>query len=84
MSMNLYCDEIELWQTPTWVSELAVYDCNGEERDVEETIYIYASWVASTLNGRWEDAEEAAEARLRVKEHVEAVKNANIYKFDIL
>ena len=82
--MNLYCDEIELWQTPTWLSELAVYDCNGEERDVEETIYIYTSWVESTLNWCFQSAEEAAEDRKKVKEHIEAVKNAKIYKFDIL
>ncbi len=84
MSMNLHCDEVELWQTPTWLTHVALYDCKGDERLVDETQHIYLNWVVSQLNGSYHSVEDAELARDRVKYHKQEVIDANIQEFYIL
>ena len=84
MSMNLHCDETELWQTPTWLSYVALYDADGKQRSVKETQHIYLSWVESTCNGRYELASQAREQRDLVNYHIEKVKDSKIKEFYIL
>ena len=84
MSMNLHCDEVELWQTPTWLTHVALYDCKGDERPADETQHIYLNWVVSQLNGSYHSVEDAELARDRVKYHKQEVIDANIQEFYIL
>lgn len=84
MSMKLHCNEVELWQTPTWLTHVALYDDLGEKRRPEETRYIYLTWVTSQLDGAYSSVEEAADARDRVKFHKQEVIEANIQEFYIL
>ena len=75
MSMNLHSNAIELWQTPSWITEVAMYDGQGNNRPVGEVIYIYSEWLKSTLNGVWTNYEELREARKQVKIHLEKLHN---------
>ena len=74
MSMNLHSDEVDLWQTPTWISYLSLRDSNGDERPLEEALHVYISWVESLTEGGWESMEELENMRDRVRQHVEEVK----------
>ena len=53
MSMNLRCDSVDLWQTPTWITYLAMYDSTGRKRTKKETLHIYIEWVKSRSQGCW-------------------------------
>jgi len=70
MSMNLHSPQLDLWQTPTWVTYLALYDAGGNMRTLEETKHIYGSWVKSTGNGSYPDREAAELSRQRIKAHL--------------
>jgi hypothetical protein len=70
MSMNLHSPQLDLWQTPTWVTYLALYDADGNERTLKEKKHIYASWVKSTGNGAYPDQESAELSRRRITNHL--------------
>lgn len=84
MSMNLtlhdgeYGPQIDLWQTPTWVTWICLsYDPDtgtpdGEHAGVRRR---YIQWVKSHLNGLWTDEEELEWERERVKIHTEEVNS---------
>ena len=74
MSMNLHSDEVDLWQTPTWITYLALWDSNSDERPLEESLHVYISWVESHTEGGWESTEALENMRDRVRHHVEEVK----------
>lgn len=86
MSMNLHAESrgkaIELWQTPTWVTYMALVDCDGNVRssvkgkEARRAIFIYLEWAKSSLSGTWKDAARLEESRRRVTSHVEYVKDA--------
>jgi len=73
MSMNLHCDKLTLWQTPTYITYMCMsYDENGEPDGGNEGVRRrYAIWVRSTLNGAWSDPEDYDWTRERVEEHLE-------------
>ena len=81
MSLNLHCDEVELWQTPTWLTHIALYDDGGEKRRPEETRYIYLTWVTSQLDGAYSSVEDAKLARDRVNYHKQEVIDASPQDF---
>lgn len=60
MSINLCVENshIELRQTPTWLTNIALYDHNGEKRDWKDTRHIYVGWLRSLRNGLVEPTEE--------------------------
>lgn len=70
MSMNLHSPQLDLWQTPTWVTYLALYDGDGNERTLKEKKHIYASWVKSQSNGAYVDTEAADRMRVRINDHL--------------
>ena len=83
MSMNLYCKEISLWQTPTWISFLALYDSAGKRRTKKETLHIYTEWVRSKTQGVWMDATEYENMKTSVSEHLEELSATNIKRFEV-
>jgi len=74
MSMNLHAIGVDLWQTPTWITYLALFDSNGDERSLEEALHIYISWVETHTEGVWNSAEDHESMRERVRNHIEEVK----------
>ena len=63
MSMNLHCNKVDLWQTPTHISymctmneEGARYEVTGKE--AKRALFSYIEWVKSTLNGVYSTPEE--------------------------
>lgn len=60
MSINLHIENshIDLRQTPTWLTNLALYDYAGNKRYWEETRHIYVSWLRSLMNGSYNSQEE--------------------------
>jgi hypothetical protein len=50
--MNLHCDKIELYQTPTWVTYMCTMDVNGKHGyakgpDAKRALYCYLEWCSS-------------------------------------
>jgi len=75
MSMNLYSPQLDLWQTPTWVTYLALYDGDGNERTLKEKKHIYASWVKSQGNGSYPDREAAEFHRQAINGHLSELED---------
>ena len=84
MSMNVYSDKVELWQTPTWLTYVILYDHKQEKRPIEESLHIYLSWVESQANGVWETRQDLNKAREEVRYHIGMVKQANLTEMDII
>ena len=62
MSMNLHCEEVELYQTPTFITYLCYYSnllerTKGDDKDIAEK---YILWLNSYGNRTqdWEDIDE--------------------------
>ena len=67
MSMNLQCEEIELWQTPTYIT----YMCYSEEDGGWQGIrYRYIEWVKSRLDGVWNDEQELKNMKELISSHI--------------
>lgn len=79
MSMNLRSNEVELYQTPTWVAFVAKYDCKGKERSLQETKYIYSEWVQSTLQGRWANSDDFEAAHKSIEAHLESLDSVKSF-----
>lgn len=75
MSMNLHCDEMDLWQTPTYITYMCMsLDDNGNpDGGMEGVRKRYLMWVRSRLNGVWHDDEEYEIEKMIVQEHCEQV-----------
>lgn len=79
MSMNLTLEvdgrDIELWQTPTYITHMCLMDSDGKYStkttpiEARRAIWCYITWVESTTNGVWESSEALQEARDLVNSH---------------
>lgn len=72
MSMNLNCkglknEAIELWQTPTTISNICYSNNDGGWKGV---LYRYKEWVKGHLNGSWKSEEDLENMRASVSEHL--------------
>ena len=81
MSINLIADNCELLQTPTWITHLALFDCNGNDRDWKETRYIYCKWLDSLKNCSYSSKEEADEYRDFIDRKKEEVMQESLIRF---
>ena len=82
MSLNLTLhdeetgEEIFLWQTPTWVTEICLsYDPVTKEPDggQEGVRRRYIRWIKAQLNGIWHTEEELETQKEKVEQHLEKV-----------
>ena len=65
MSMNLLCNHLELWQTPTFITNM----CRLHD-DPVWSLMAYRHWVVSQLDGVWENREKEYENLERcIKDH---------------
>lgn len=86
MSMNLHCDEMDLWQTPTYITDMCMsFDNNGDpDGGMDGVRKRYLIWVRSRLNGVWRDNEEYEIEKMNVDEHCKQVMSLNNPEFYIL
>jgi hypothetical protein len=68
MSINLHCNKIRLWQTPTHIT----YMCLVPE-DPVTALKMYTIWVESTTSGVWENLDALMLARDNVHSHIDEV-----------
>ena len=88
MSMNLYArtksnEKLDLWQTPTWISECCLYGHKGK-RKWKDTRYLYLEWVKSNTKTTWRDIEDYENMKKNVKNEVERIMSAGKLKFYIM
>jgi len=81
MSINLEAtvkntgEEVNLWQTPTWVTEMCLYSYKknkkGEykKRHWKDTRALYLAWVKSHTQGAFYSSEDASDMQEIVKTH---------------
>lgn len=81
MSMNLHCEQMDLWQTPTAIT----YMCYSNEDGGWEGIkYRYIQWVKGSLSRCYDSEEELREANLVVKEHIAELNSYDKLDFFIM
>lgn len=78
MSINLYCEQMELWQTPTHITYMCYSNNDGGWRGVR---YRYSHWVKSHLNGSWKDQKAYEAEKERVDEHLRQLHKFKELKF---
>ena len=78
MSMNLHLkvdgSNIDLWQTPTYITNMCLVSSKGVENEVAgkkaiRAMNAYLEWVKQTVSGTYNSLEEANEYREVVNEH---------------
>lgn len=83
MSMNLTLKvnsrNIELWQTPTYITYMCLMDSDGkystktELEEAKRAIHCYLTWVESTTNGVWDNHQDYLYARKQMNDHVKEI-----------
>lgn len=86
MSMNLHCNKVDLWQTPTWVTYLCMSldDEGNPDGGMEGVRRRYIMWVKSTLNGVWNSTEDFEGHRASVEDHLRELNSHKDLEFYIL
>lgn len=83
MSMNLACEEMSLWQTPTYISYMCLLRKGDKWEDVRDR---YLLWVKQHLEGVWEDEQLEYYEQLKeeIREHVAEVLSHKKLTFYII
>ena len=60
MSLNLFCDGLDLWQTPTDVTLMCLMTKDGPQWALRggaavRALKCYMEWVKGQADGKWED-----------------------------
>lgn len=79
MSMNLKCNEIDLWQTPTYITYMCYSNGDGGWKGI---LYRYKQWVRSHSNGVWGDGDNCDGSqedweiiKNNIKHHIAEIEN---------
>lgn len=81
MSMNLHCEQVELWQTPTYITYMCYSNRDGGWKGI---LYRYSEWVKSFLNGCWKSNEDFEEMKDRIDKHLAALNSYKKLTFFII
>ena len=73
MSLNLRCDQVELLQTPTWITEICYSNSDGGWAGI---LFRYEKWVSSSLDGVWKNKEDYDHTYKFVSEHIKSLRDA--------
>lgn len=79
MSHNLTCDEVELWQTPTWVTDICLSirkAGNMPDGGWEGVLFRYKAWIQSHSQGRWNNREAFNAMNASIDEHMKVLDKA--------
>lgn len=77
MSMNLVCDEFELLQTPTWVTDIClswdpVYKCS--DGGWQGILRRYIIWVEGCINGSYKTQRDLDDTKTFYNDHINKLK----------
>lgn len=81
MSMNLHCEEMDLWQSPTAITYMCYSHADGGWQGIK---YRYIQWVKGSLNGVWDDEAEHKSAIKAVNEHIEELNSYEKLNFFVM
>ena len=82
MSMKLHCDFVELWQTPTSITKMCLFDGSIlyypilRKKEARRALSLYKIWASGTIDGAWSDEGELSEAREALRLHLDEVDQA--------
>jgi len=85
--MNLTCEGVELWQTPTYITWMCLsYDpVTGEPDGGHEGVRRrYIMWVESSTDGVWKDVNDLELTRRCVEEHLKIVNSIEEPRFSFI
>lgn len=86
MSMNLHCNKMQLWQTPTWVTYMCLITDKGFKPEVKgkqarAAANRYMEWVRGLTDGAWGNSpnakgskEDLEHLRLSIRNHLETLQ----------
>lgn len=74
MSMNLHCEEMDLWQTPTYITWMCFSNNDGGWKGI---LYRYTQWVNSSNNGISNTKEDEKRVRSNIEASKEHIKKLN-------
>jgi hypothetical protein len=80
MSLNLHCNEVELWQTPTYITLMTYSNNDGGWLGIK---YRYIQWVESHLDGVWQNREDLNHMMTTIKLHVKELNRHRKLTFSI-
>lgn len=82
MSMNLHCDQVQLWQTPTYITRMCYSNGDGGSNGI---LYRYSCWVRSGGNSRngFESLAAAEAWEAEVDNHLNQFKKFETLNFSI-
>ena len=81
MSINLHCNEVELWQTPTHITNMCFSNNDGGSQGIK---YRYLEWVKSHLNGVFQNKQEMNEKQEHIKAHIEEINSFKKLTFFVI
>ena len=81
MSMNLWCEEVALWQTPTFITYMCYSNGDGGWKGI---LYRYSEWVKGTGNGAYKTVEDAQDAQYRIQAHLAQFSGKKKLTFSIV
>lgn len=84
MSMNLHCKEVELWQTPTYITSMCIGCYDSPVKDWKAIRDRYICWVGSHTNGVWKDTEMYNDMRRSVRDHIADINTHTRLTFSII
>lgn len=78
MSMNLNCNLVELWQTPTSITYMCLETDQGflnevKGKQAKAALARYIHWIKGSANGIYKSPKEADTARKYINDHIEEV-----------
>jgi hypothetical protein len=79
--MNLHCEQMDLWQTPTYITYMCISNNNGGWKGIKHR---YSLWVKHHSNGVWEDAEDHNYMLERIKDHLDKLNSFKKLDFFIM
>lgn len=89
--MNLHCNMIELWQTPTYITYMCMTFDDGEPKtrvngnQAKEALQRYIHWIKRPLGGAW-NVREVRSHNDAVRFHLEEIQKVgteNSYKLAV-
>jgi len=80
MSMNLHCAEVDLWQTPTYITYMCYSNNDGGWKGIK---YRYIQWIKGQRS-QFKNKEECNEWFATVSAHIKELDSYNKLTFNIV
>jgi hypothetical protein len=81
MSINLKCAEVDLWQTPTYITYMCYSNNDGGWQGI---LYRYIQWVKSHTNGVWKNPKDLEYMKECINIHINTLNSYKKLTFSII